>query len=92
VRIVDACKAAEEWDPHFPDENTGFYLRRLGELSTRFDAFFRPADFQRIFSNDDLFPFSAEGIIIQTRSTGEEEQAPDDPAPSPGIWLDEDAN
>lgn len=92
VRIVDACKAAEEWDPHFPDENTGFYLRRLGELSTRFEAFFRPADHQRIFSTDDLFPFSAEGIIIQTRSIGEEEQPPDDPAPSPGIWLDEDAN
>ncbi|MBK7260306.1 MAG: DNA polymerase [Ignavibacteriae bacterium] len=91
VRIADACKAAEEWDPHFPDENTGFYLRRLGELSTRFEDFFRPADFQRIFSNDDLFPFSADGIIIQTRSTGEEAQAPDDPSPSPGIWLDDDA-
>jgi DNA polymerase elongation subunit (family B) len=92
VRIAEACKAAEEWDPHFPDENSGFYLRRLGEISTRFEAFFRPADFQRIFSNDDLFPFSADGIIIQTRSVGEADQPPDDPAPSPGIWLDDDAN
>jgi DNA polymerase, archaea type len=92
ARIAEACKAAEEWDPHFRDENSGFYLRRLSELSTRFEAFFRPADFQRIFSNDDLFPFSPDGIIIQTRSTGEQEQPPDDPTPSPGIWLDDDAN
>lgn len=92
VRIAEACKAAEEWDPHFPDENSGFYLRRLSELSTRFEAFFRPADFQRIFSNDDLFPFTSEGIIIQTQSVGEQESPPDDPAPSPGIWLDDDAN
>jgi DNA polymerase, archaea type len=92
VRIAEACKAAEEWDPHFPDENSGFYLRRLDELSTRFEAFFRPADFQRIFSTDDLFPFSPEGIIIQTRSAGEQEPQPDDPAPTPGIWLDEGGN
>jgi DNA polymerase elongation subunit (family B) len=92
ARIAEACKAAEEWDPHFPDENSGFYLRRLGELSQRFEAFFRPADFQRIFSNDDLFPFSADGMLIQTRSIGEQDLTPDDPAPSPGIWLDDDAN
>jgi DNA polymerase elongation subunit (family B) len=89
VRIAEACKSADEWDPHFPDENSAFYLRRLNELSSRFDVFFRAGDFSRIFAHDDLFPFSADGIIIQTQTVGEEGPAPEDPMPTPGIWLDE---
>jgi len=89
VRITDACKPAEEWDPHFPDENSAYYLRRLNEFSEKFAEFFRPADFGRIFAPEDLFPFSAEGMIIQTRSVEEPEERPEDPPPSPGIWLDE---
>ena len=89
VRITDACKPAEEWDPHFPDENSPYYLRRLNEFSEKFAEFFRPADFGRIFAPEDLFPFSAEGMIIQTRSVEEPEERPEDPLPNPGIWLEE---
>jgi DNA polymerase, archaea type len=89
VRIAEACKSADDWDPHFPDENSAFYVRRLNEMSARFAPFFRAGDFSRIFSLDDLFPFSADGIIIQTQSVGEEAPPPEDPAPTPGIWLDE---
>lgn len=89
VRIAEACKSADDWDPHFPDENVAFYLRRLDEFSSRFEPFFRPADFSRIFSPDDLFPFSAEGIIIQTRTVDEGEAPPDEIPVRPGIWLDE---
>jgi len=77
------------WNPHFPDENTPYYLRRLDEFSEKFKEFFRPADFARIFAVEDLFPFSSEGMIIQTRTVETEEEKPEDPSPSPGIWLDE---
>ncbi len=89
VRITDASKPAEEWDPHFPDENSAYYLRRLNELSEKFTEFFRPTDFARIFAIEDLFPFSSEGMILQTRTVDGGDEKPDDPAPNPGIWLDE---
>lgn len=89
VRVTDASKPTEEWNPHFPDENTPYYLRRLDEFSEKFKEFFRAADFARIFAVEDLFPFSSEGMIIQTRTVETEEEKPEDPSPSPGIWLDE---
>ncbi len=89
VRTFEECKPAELWDPNFPDENTAYYMRRLAEFSSKFEILFRPGDFARIFAADDLFPFSAEGIIIQNRTLEGLQEAPDDPVPQPGIWLDE---
>jgi DNA polymerase, archaea type len=90
-KTSDNCKAAEEWDPHFPDENTRFYLRRLDDLAEKFAVFFRPQDFRRIFTVDDLFPFSPEGIQVMTLPVqGEDLEISDEPASQqPGIWLDE---
>ena len=73
VRIAEACKSADDWDPHFPDENSGL-------LSPASGRDFRPVrrrssgrGFLRGSSAiDDLFPFSADGIIIQTQTVGEE--------------------
>ena len=89
VRAFENCKAADEWDPHFPDENTAYYLRRLDEFAQKFKDFLSPQDFSRIFSPDDLFPFSSEGveIIIKTSDAGGDE--PEEPASRFGIWLDE---
>jgi DNA polymerase elongation subunit (family B) len=56
------CKLAEGWDANFPDENAKYYLRRLEECSSKFKTFFTPQDLHRIFSLDDLFGFTAEGI------------------------------
>jgi DNA polymerase elongation subunit (family B) len=58
------CRSASDWDPNFPDENVPYYLRRLDELCEKFRPFFSPRDFRAIFSADDLFPFSPEGIRI----------------------------
>jgi DNA polymerase, archaea type len=90
-KTSDYRKAAEEWDPHFPDENTRFYLRRLDDLAEKFSAFFRPQDFRKIFTVDDLFPFSPEGIAVLTLPVqGEDLELPDEPVSrQPGIWLDE---
>jgi DNA polymerase I len=58
VRAYDNCKFADEWDPNFPDENTGFYLKRLDEFTKKFEEFFSPNNFKLIFDNeaDQLFP------------------------------------
>lgn len=87
-------RLADDWDPAFPDENIQFYLRRLDEFAAKFQTFFSPADHRAIFSPEDLFGFSAEGIQIITRKVTEgleeeaertdNEKSPDDPS----IMLD----
>ncbi len=92
VRTFENCKPVTEWDPNFPDENTAHYLRRLDELSEKFMEFFTPQDFRAIFSPDDLFPFSSEGIEPITRRTLAGTKADDSDTSSiaeSGIWLDE---
>ncbi len=88
------CRLSGEWDPVSPDENIPFYLRRLEELSRKFEPFFTPTDFRRIFSPEDLFGFSPEGIGIVTKNLepaagdDQEEMDEDPPAREPTIWLD----
>jgi DNA polymerase I len=91
VKVVGNCKLAEEWDPNFPDENTAYYIERLNDCSRKFDLFFEPEDFKRVFSADDLFGFDPESIKIQKpKGVPRIEAAPaDDEASEFGIWLDE---
>jgi len=95
IKGFENCKLAESWDPNFPDENTPFYLKRLDELSKKFEEFFTPQDFRRIFSVEDLFGFSPKGIELLTREVKEAAvPAEDEPAElSKGefkIWLAEE--
>ena len=91
VRGFENCKAAEEWDPNFPDENTAFYLRRLDELTEKFAEFFHPQDFRSIFSADELFPFESKGIVpLVTPVRPEAEEPPENERKRDfGIWLDQ---
>ncbi|MEW6511520.1 MAG: DNA polymerase domain-containing protein [Bacteroidota bacterium] len=89
VKGSENCKAAEEWDPNFPDENAAYYLRRLDEFSEKFRDFFPPQDFRAIFSADDLFPFDQSRVTllisdVTAPEAEEEEQRPD----QFGIWID----
>ncbi|MWV54467.1 DNA polymerase [Chlorobium phaeovibrioides] len=70
----DRGKAADEWRADAPDENTAFYLKRLDEHCQKFLPFFKPQDFSMIFSDDTLFPFSAEGIMLQEKTVSQESQ------------------
>jgi hypothetical protein len=96
VRGFENSRLASEWDPNFPDENTPYYVKRLNEVSEKFAPFLSPRDYQRIFSLDDLFSFSADGIALLTVPTeteappGEEETDESKP-PEPTIWLDEES-
>jgi len=65
VTAFENCKLATEWDPEHPDENTAYYLKRLDQFSQKFEPFFDESDFKLIFSPEDLFGFSSEGITIQ---------------------------
>jgi len=80
------CKPASEWDPNFPDENTPFYLRRLDDFSEKFQEVFEPKDYRSIFSVDDLFPFSSQGVspIVRTLSGGEDDRSSQGEGPEPG--------
>lgn len=66
VASFEHCRLAEEWNPAQPDENTAYYLRRLGEFTRKCAVFFRGDDFQRIFSDAGLFRFDPQGIALQT--------------------------
>ncbi len=82
-RGFEQCRAVTEWDPNFPDQNVPFYLRRLDDFSEKFRAFFQPQDYRRIFSVDDLFPFTPQGItpVVQTLAgTEQEESGPVEPS------------
>jgi DNA polymerase, archaea type len=76
VKGFDAAKEAQEWDANFPDENTAYYLKRLNELSKKFDIFFSEKDYREIFSSDILFEFDASKTTILT-SKVEEKNDPD---------------
>lgn len=89
VRIADNSRLAEEWDPNFPDENTAYYLNRLEECSRKFEIFFSPEDFRRIFSLDDLFGFDPHLVKILTKQVGSEEKMEAEEQGEFGIWLDE---
>ena len=85
------CKPLEEWDPNFPDDNTAYYLRRLDEFASKFEDFFLPQDFRKIFSSEDLFPFDPKGVTILTVEPRVEDAPLRDLGPPSafGIWLDE---
>jgi DNA polymerase elongation subunit (family B) len=93
VKISENCKLTEEWDPNFPDENTHYYLSRLDEVTAKFEVFFAPEDFRKIFTVDDLFGFEEGKIAILHRPVAAES----DEAASQGeqdqtdfrIWLGE---
>jgi DNA polymerase elongation subunit (family B) len=77
----DKGKLASEWNPEKPDQNIDFYLKRLDEFCEKFKPFFKPSDYSKIFTADELFAFSPEGIEIikeiQHRDTSDiEEEVP----------------
>ena len=92
VKIVENCRLAEEWDPNFPDENTAYYTDRLSDCSRKFDIFFEPEDFLRVFSADDLFGFSPDNLhLLKPKDVARSALPPaDEDAGEFGIWLDEE--
>jgi DNA polymerase elongation subunit (family B) len=62
----EQARLAEKWDAEQPDENTAFYLARLDQLTRRFEPFFETDhQFRLVFSPEDLFGFSADGIRLK---------------------------
>ena len=69
VTAFKHCARAEQWNPNDPDapnENTAYYLKRLDEFARKFTPFFREEDFDLVFSPEDLFGFSADGVELVT--------------------------
>ena len=82
VTAFKNCKLARDWAPTAPDENTSYYLRRLDEFASKFEPFFSEHDFRQVFSPEDLFGFSAEGIeILEHHHEGSLDPEPDDEVP-----------
>ena len=91
AKSFENCKSADEWDPHFPDENTHLYLRRLDEFSEKFAPLFHPRDFRAIFSAEGLFPFDAAtvALLVTDLSPGTAEAAEERAPQDFDIWIDE---
>ncbi len=64
VTTFENSRLTDAWDPARPDENTAYYLKRLDEFARKFEPFFSEHDFRLIFSPEDLFGFSPNGIAI----------------------------
>ncbi len=79
VVTFENCRLADEWNPSRPDENTSYYLRRLDEFAAKFQSFFSDSHFRLIFSPEDLFGFSPEGITLVTWESRPDSEA--DPVP-----------
>lgn len=66
VTAFENCRLADAWDPRAPDENTAYYLKRLDEFARKFEPFFTEHDYRLVFSPEDLFGFSPQGIRLQS--------------------------
>ena len=67
-RAFEAARAADEWDPSNPDEDTAYYLDRLDQFASKFETFFAtPHGFRQVFGEEDLFGFDASGITLAVR-------------------------
>ena len=94
MKGFDGYKSAEEWDPNFPDENIPYYIKRLDEFASKFEVYFKPTDYNIIFSVDDLFEFSSKGIQITTQviridNIQKDEEEEGAIRVDPKIWLSE---
>jgi DNA polymerase, archaea type len=87
IPLSRSSRLIDEWDPHHPDENTVYYLSRLQEAAGKFREFFEPAAFERIFTLDEMFSFSDEGIRILTRRITPEAGEIKSDTEEYGIWL-----
>jgi DNA polymerase elongation subunit (family B) len=81
VTAFKHCKLADDWEPAHPDENTAYYLKRLDEFASKFEPFFSDEDFRLVFSPEDLFGFSADGIEIQEEHIESESMQYEDEVP-----------
>lgn len=64
VTTFENARLARFWTADAPDENTAYYVKRLDEFARKFDVFFTPEDFARVFAPPDLFGFDASAIRL----------------------------
>jgi hypothetical protein len=87
ITLTRSSRLVEEWNPYQPDENTAYYLARLHETAGKFREFFEPAAFERIFTLDEMFGFSDDGIHILSRKIAPETAETKSESEDYNIWL-----
>jgi len=70
VRSFENCKLIDDWNPLRRDENVQYYLFKLNDYTRRFEVFFKPEDFKKIFSLKDGLNF--DDVQIVTRKISRE--------------------
>ncbi len=88
--LTHSSRLVDEWNPNQPDENTAYYLARLHEAAGKFREFFESAAFERIFTLDEMFGFSDEGIHILTRKIAPEAAETKSEIEEYNIWLSDE--
>jgi hypothetical protein len=79
--FADRGKLVSEWNPNKPDQNVDFYLKRLDEFAEKFEIFFKPNDYSKIFTAGELFGFSPEGIELIKETMNRDTSEIDDDIP-----------
>lgn len=92
VKTFEHCKLAEEWDPNFPDENVPYYLKRLDDIVAKFEIFFTPIDFKKLFSKIPLSEDNFTDITILNQPVNrplevEKDETDEIAQIEPKIWL-----
>jgi DNA polymerase elongation subunit (family B) len=93
VKAFEHAKLVSNWDQNFPDENVGYYLKRLDEVTSKFEIFFTPEDFQKVFSTDAIAKeyfsdIKIVTILVESHFVAEESESPETVGFEPTIWLD----
>lgn len=71
VKIFENCELIENFNPNFPDVNTKYYLKKLEEYVSRFEAFFTEEDFHSLFPTEGMLNFKTRPMIINKLIAGE---------------------
>lgn len=93
VKAFEHAKLISNWDPNFPDENVGYYLKRLEEVISKFKIFFSPDDFKKIFSTEEADKTFFTDIAVITKAVEvsiepNETESTETAEFEPKIWLD----
>ena len=87
ITLARNSRLVDEWNTQQPDENTAYYLSRLHEVVGKFREFFEPMSFDRIFTLDEMFAFSDDGLHLLPRKIAPEAAETKSETEEYSIWL-----
>ncbi len=66
LKIFENCELVEFFNPIYPDYNVAYYIKKLEEYVSRFEAFFSKEDFELLFPKEPALKFEFKPKVINT--------------------------